>query len=109
MAKHEFGIMQTSPVKGKRYDDYDPYEYNCISVGDDYLEDITEKLCNIDFYWHTLDVKGKGLAYCGITLIPPESIDAFIEVIKNIYGLKELLALSKKALEENKWIIHFGL
>lgn len=109
MAKHEFGIMQMPPEKGKRYDNFEPDKYNCISVDDDYLEDIIGAFNGIEFYHHTLSVKEKGLAYCGITLIPPESIDAFIEVIKNIYGLKELLALSQKALEENKWIIHFGL
>ena len=40
MAKHEFGIMQTAPQKGKRYDEYAPRKYNCITVDDDYLEDI---------------------------------------------------------------------
>ena len=24
MAKHEFGIMGTAPIRGKRYDEYEP-------------------------------------------------------------------------------------
>ncbi len=40
MAKHEFGIMQDAPQKGVRYDEYEPWKYNCISVNDDHLEDI---------------------------------------------------------------------
>jgi len=76
MAKHEFGIMPVAPQPGKRYDQYGPWKYGCISVDDDYLEGIIEKLTSIDFYWHTLSVKGKGLAYCGITLIPPSSLSA---------------------------------
>jgi len=109
VAVHEFGIMQNAPEKGIRYDKYEPQKYNCIFVDDEYLESVAEKISNIDFYWHTLDTKGKGLAYCGITLIPPCSINSFIDVIKNIAEFSELKELSEKALEENKWMIHFGL
>ena len=109
LAKHEFGIMQIAPEKGKRYDEYEPQKYDCISVNDDYLEDIVADFNHIDFYWHSLDIKGKGIAYCGVTLIPPDSINAFVEVIEDIYGLSELRKLSKKAITENKWMIHFGL
>ncbi len=109
MAKHEFGIMQVPPEKGKRYDEYEPQKYNCISVDDVYLENIVANFDHIDFYWHTLDVKGMGLAYCGVTLIPPSAIKAFVDVIEDVYGLFELKELSEKAIEENKWMIHFGL
>lgn len=109
MAEHEFGIMQTAPCHGKRYDKYEPHKYNCISVDDIFLENIAADLNNIDFYWHTTDVKGKGLAYCGITLIPPCSVNDFIDVIKEADGSSELYELFKKALNENKWIIHFGI
>ena len=109
MAKHEFGIMQTAPCHGKRYDTYEPHKYNCISVDDICLENIAADLNNIDFYWHTTDNEGKGLAYCGITLIPPCSVNDFIDVIKEADGLSELYELFKKALNENKWIIHFGI
>jgi len=40
MAKHEFGVMESAPVSGKRYDDYEPQKYNCISVDDVYIEGI---------------------------------------------------------------------
>ena len=109
MAKHEFGIMQTAPQKGQRYDVYSPQKYNCITVDDDCLEDIVANFNDIDFYWHSLDVPGKGIAYYGITLIPPVSMQEFISVIKNVPELSELKALAKKAYAENKWIIHFGL
>ena len=109
MARHEFGIMQDSPQQGQRYDAYEPWKYHCIDIDDDNLEGIVHNFTQIDFYWHTLDVKGKGLAYCGITLIPPCSIQEFIDVIKDIPALSELKVLSEKALSENKWIIHYGL
>lgn len=109
MAAHEFGIMPDVPQRGKRYDEYEPQKYICISVDDDYIEPITSRLEALDVYWHTLSGKGKGLAYCGVTLIPPCSLRAFIRVIEDnsdLSGLKELL---EKALDENRWVIHYGL
>ena len=52
MAKHEFGIMMDAPQQGKRYDEYEPWKYACISVDDAYLEGVVERLTSIDFYWH---------------------------------------------------------
>ena len=101
--------MKNPPEQGIRYDEYEPQKYNCISVDDYYLEDIVSHFNHMDSYWHTLDIKGKGLEYSGITLIPPESLREFINVIYNIDVLYELRLLSEKALKENKWIIHFGL
>lgn len=109
MAYHEFGIMQTPPQNGQRFDEYVPEKYNCISVDDDYIENILEKLTDVDFYWHTTDVSGKGLDYCGVTLIPPSSMKHFIYVIDEIYELNQLKELLVEALNKNKWIIHFGL
>lgn len=109
MAKHEFGIMTDAPQSGKRYDEYEPRKYDCISVDDDYVEGIAEKLGFIDFYWHTLSIKEKRLAYYGISLIPPCSLKAFIDVIDDIPELYELKGLLEKALSQNKWVIHYGL
>ena len=109
MEKHEFGIMPKAPRYGERYDRYEPEKYACISVDDDYVAAITERLTAIDFYWHTLSVKGKGLAYCGITLIPPSSLHAFIRVIEGDSNLSELKELLERALDEDKWVIHYGL
>lgn len=109
MAKHEFGIMMEAPRPGKRYDKYEPWKYACISVDDVYLEGIAEKLSSIDFYWHTLSVKGKGLSYCGITLVPPSSLKAFMDAIADNSELSKLKELLEKAMCNNKWVIHYGL
>ena len=73
------------------------------------LEGIVERLSTIDFYWHTLSVKGKGLSYCGITLVPPGSLKAFIDVLADKSELSELKELLEMALDNNKWVIHYGL
>ena len=101
--------MPSAPEKGARYDEYEPEKYDCISVDDDYLESIISKLDGIDFFLHTLDAPAKGIAYCGITLIPPESMQDFIAVIDGINGLHELKMLMHRAYGEGKWIIHFGI
>ncbi|WP_455528367.1 hypothetical protein, partial [Huintestinicola sp.] len=75
----------------------------------DYIENIVSNFNDIDFYWHSLDNPRKGIAYCGITLIPPSSMQAFISVIENYSELSELNILLQKAYSDNKWVIHYGL
>ena len=106
---HEFGMMPYPPEKGRRYDEYEPQKFACISVADDDLDTVAKKLNDVDFYWHTVDEPKKGLAYCGITLIPPSSQQIFADAIgdaKNLSGLKSLLQTAKMF---DKWIIHFGI
>lgn len=109
MAKHEFGIMENNPKPTMRYDAYEPQKYNCISIDDDYIEQIIPSLSNVDLYWHCIDVHAKGIAYCGITLIPPSSMNQIISVIQSVDALTELKQLFQRACQENKWVIHFGL
>ncbi len=109
MLKHEFGIMQNQPKKGETYIDYAPEKYGCISVDDDCIEPILEKLGNINCYWHTLDRPEKRIAYCGITLIPPRSLDIFADAVRYAPNLSELEELLVKARREDKYVIHFGI
>ena len=109
MAKHEFGIMPDAPLDGKRYDEYEPQKYACIAVNDDYIQKISPRLESLDFYWHTVSVKGHGLAYYGITLIPPGSLKAFIDAISDTSELYQLKNLLKVASDNDKWVIHYGI
>ena len=109
MAKHEFGIMDQAPQSGARYDAYEPGRYRCISVEDADLEHIVADFRHIDCCWHSPDVKEKGLAYCGITLIPPSSLAAFADILQDHAALAPLKELALRAMRAGKWIIHFGL
>ncbi len=110
MPRHDFGIMQTAPKTGKRYDRYEPQKYGCISVDDGVIMPLAEKLGSVRCYWHTLDRAAPGLAYYGITLIPPESLDPMIAIFSSDDDrLSALSALLLKAREENKFVIHFGI
>ena len=57
---HEFGLMPDMPQPGERYDSYEPWEYDAISIHDEYIEPLLPRLNTIDMFWHTVDVPGKG-------------------------------------------------
>jgi hypothetical protein len=109
MPRHEFGIMKMEPIKGIRFDVYEPEKYDCISINDIFIEPLLSELININFYWHSIDVPGKGLAYFGVTLIPPESLDLFINIIFDSSDLSLLKELLMKAKADQKFVIHFGI
>lgn len=111
MATHEFGIMEDSPKKNVRYDEYEPEKYNAIKIHDDYLEDLLPQFESIPCYWHTLEKSGNNLDYCGVTLIPPTSVDAFVAVFskQDMEEYQELISLFQEAKRKNKFIIHYGL
>mgnify|MGYP003557903904 CR=1 FL=1 len=54
-------ITQNAPVKGIRYDEYEPQKYNSITVDDAHLEDIVVDFNHIDFYCIHSMSKEKGL------------------------------------------------
>ena len=111
MAKHDFGIMQNEPMNNERFDVFEPEKYHCIEIHDDLIEDILTDLENVPCYWHTLQVPGKGLAYCGTTLIPPQSLELFMQILSSQHQpeYNDLISLANQAKQENKYIIHFGI
>ncbi len=109
MLAHEFGIMTTMPQAGEKFVNYEPQKYECITVHDDHILPLLRHFKKIDFYWHSIDRPEKGLAYYGITLIPPASMEAVLSVIRGKRGLRELEHLLIRARDERKFIIHFGV
>lgn len=109
MAKHEFGIMTCDPKAQERYDAYEPKKYECIAVDDALIEAIAPEWSGMDTYWHTVDYPAKGLAYCGITLIPPVSVQAMSMRTGEHKDFEPLRELLRQAAAENRFVIHFGL
>lgn len=118
LAKHEFGIIDFFE-ENKWYSDYEPEKYNCISVDDDLLEELireyNEELAAIKTYFQTTAQPGSGLDYCGVTLIPPESLkqlrDVVIKANDNCKSQELQILIEKitEALGENKYLIHYGI
>lgn len=111
MANHDFGIIDIFDPNIKQYEEYTPQKYGCVSVDDSIIETIIDKLSYIDTYIHTEERPGNGLAYCGITIIPPYSLREFKDIIdaENNFELNELSMKIEEAIVQNKYMIHYGI
>ncbi|MCH4890949.1 short-chain dehydrogenase [Acidaminobacter sp. JC074] len=114
MLTHEFGIVGNDSDLKNGFE-YTPKKYKCICVDDNLIQSIFNELKLMKTYFHELSRKEFGLAYYGITIIPPESLSVFEEILlnakktKKYNDLDELLRLVKIGLENQKHIIHFGV
>ena len=108
MAVHEFGSLPRDPLPGEWYD-YEPEKYGCVAVDDALVESLAEKLADVPVYWQTLDQPGKGLDYCGITLIPPESIPQILAALDATEEWTTLGGLLMQAKALGRFVIHYGL
>ena len=118
MIKAEFGIIKDFDKK-KDYTGYYPEKYNCVAIDDDlYLNDWWQALMQID----TFNVYSKGvlqpqkaLSRWGITIIPPKSLPAFLDIVKNDNRcnnddhLITLVNLIEEAIKMQRYVIHYGV
>ena len=109
MLKHQFGMMMADPEPGQIFEEYEPEKYDCIAVDDECVQTVIERLKGIKCYWHSLDRPEAGLAYHGITLIPPESIAEVIEAVRDVPEMRRLMEILVVAERERKFVIHFGV
>lgn len=114
MIKTEFGIIDIIDFK-KDYK-YEPERYNCVFIDDDtYINDWWERLITMKTYFHCMDRPSRALDRWGITLIPPESLATFQDIVISDYRINsddhlvELAEKIKEAIENNKFLIHFGV
>lgn len=115
MIKTEFGIIPNIK-ESEFYITYEPEKYNCVTIDDDlYIDDWWPELIKMNTYFSSLNIPRKGLARDGITLIPPESLSIFENIVKNDNrinsdeSLNKLLSLIQKANLEHKYVIHYGV
>lgn len=111
---HKFGIIDNIDCE-KNIINYQPLKYNCISVDDDIILSLNEQLSIIKTYFHSLERPEFGFAYYGFTIIPPESLSLFYDVVtssrfhKKSIELNELAKKIIQAKEEKKYMIHYGV
>ena len=88
------------------------FSKKCIRISDDIILDNIEAFDHIPTCWYSLDDKDYGLFYYGITIIQPENVPEFVHVLLNLGDnpeIKELIKLCNIAIDENKYIVHFGI
>ena len=118
MIKTEFGIVENFNEKAD-YTEYSPKKYHCVAIDDDlYLNDWWNALSYIDTF--NVYTKGvlqpqKALSRWGITIIPPSSLPALLDIVlsdKRSKKDKRLIVLANlihQAITENKYMIHYGV
>lgn len=96
--------------------DYNIDEFDCVDIADDiYIDDWWDRLVLMKTYFHTLNRPEYGLARWGITLIPPESLRVFQDIVisdKRVHNDDNLQKLANKiqeAIDRQKFMIHFGV
>lgn len=110
---HEFGIIED--VQEKVYERYTPVTHDCVSLDDDIILDLIYSLNIMPTYFHQLDRPSFGLAYYGITIIPPTSLSLFLEIVlssdawKRYKDLNELAVKIKQAKDLQRYMIHYGI
>lgn len=111
----QFGIINKFE-KDKDYgSNYEPQKYNCVAIDDDILNDWWKDLTLIKTYFHCYSRPNFALARWGVTLIPAESLEAFYNIVskdkrsKSSMELVNLMILLRKAISEDKYVIHYGV
>lgn len=115
---HEFGIVDCIE-ENKEYT-YEPEKYNCISIDGELIDEIYHKgfgnkMKELNTFADNTNRPYKDLAYYGITLIPPSSLQHFQDIIISenvIYKSQEFQALIEMitvAIKEGRWLIHYGI
>jgi len=110
----EFGIIDEFD-KDKDYSIYEPEKYHCTAIEDDILNDWWNQLVLMKTYFHCYNRQEFALARWGVTLIPPESLESFYDIVSSDHRSKsskeliDLMVLIRKAISDNKYVIHYGV
>lgn len=111
----EFGIIDDFDKEKDYGEEYMPEKYKCVSIDDDILNNWWERLVTMKSYFHCYSRPETALARYGITLIPPESLDLFYDIVaedtKEKYKeqVSSVLEVIRRAKNENKFVIHYGV
>lgn len=111
----QFGIIDKFEKDKDYSSNYEPQKYNCVAVDDDILNDWWKDLTIIQTYYHCYDRPNFALDRWGVTLIPPKSLEALYSIVskdvrsKSSVELIDLMVLLRKAISENKYVIHYGV
>ncbi len=118
MAKHDFGVLEQFE-ENKWYQEFDPEIYHCISVDMNVMDEVFnahwEEIEKIKAFACVSTQPIQGLDAWSVNLIFPQSLKEFYNIIvqaNKTLRSEELVSLIDKiqeAMENNKYLIHFGI
>ena len=115
MIKIEFGIIDEIEPQ-KDYSKYEPEKYHCVCIDNDaYIDVWWDQLQKMPSFSICLSKPGVALDRWGVTIIPPESLWILKDIVCNDSRIKtdshlvDLVNVILRAIEENKYMIHFGV
>lgn len=110
---HEFMIYKKKPNYFTSFDRIYLKKKIIVKINDEIINNIS--FSNVETYFHQYRKKYKktDLNLLGITIIPPESLEQFLKIIKSHNKgnkvMNELIKLTEEAIENNWYIIHYGV
>ncbi len=121
----DIGIIKNiDPQNNYDESEFDDYQetikfYDCLSIDDEELHDFMQETYekNISASYCTLDNTGDyGIDLCGITLMPPASIEKLIDILQHsdknyseMSWYNSLYEKCKEAFDKNQHMIFFGV
>lgn len=113
MPYHEFVIYKKKPNYFTNFSKMYLKQKNMVKVSDEFIDEISFYKVETYFHYYRKKCKKKGLALLGITIIPPESLEQFLKIIKshnkNNEVINELIKLTEEAKDNDYFIIHYGI
>lgn len=113
MPYHEFEIYKKKPNYFTNFSKIYLKQKDMVKVSDEFIDEISFYKVETYFHYYRKKYKKNGLALSGITIIPPESLENFLKIIKshnkNNKVMNEPIKLTEEAIENNWYIIHYGV
>lgn len=116
MPNHDFILYKKKPsyftnfISSKYFNEK---EYWRVKIDDNIIEGISFTNVETYFNYYRKKYKRNDLNVLGITIIPPTSLERFIKIIKshnkNNEAMNELIKLTEEAIDNNYYIIHYGI
>lgn len=116
MPKHDFILYKKKPNYFTNFisnEYFNERKYYRVKIDDDIIEGISFINVETYFNYYRKKYKRNDLNFWGITIIPPESLEQFLKIIKshnkNNEAMNELIKLTEEAIDNNYYIIHYGI
>ena len=90
-------------------------KYHCVSVPDDIVNNWIPLIDRIPTFLFSINRESFGIDHYAVTLIPPNSVKLFLEVILSYLeidqnkSIQKLIRLLNAAIDNNKYVICFGI